>query len=306
MSKRLLKLIFLAALFICVWKVWNPLWKYDLNEAVDAHLDKKIVFTIIEGESAKTIATDLENSDLIISANSFTRTLKEENLDGLVRHGSFVLSPSMTLRDIITILTTEGSGEMAITVTEGQTIADIDARLTEMTLTNSNDFTSCTKNRSLEGFLFPDTYFLDSSNFSSEELINRMLKNFDSKWTPEMDSALASSGRTMQEIIIVASMLEKEVQTPEDMALASGIIWKRLDAGWTLGIDATWLYTTPYDTRSNTGLPPTAIGNPGLNAIKAALTPTPSDYWFYLTDSSGTVHYAKTNAEHEENKGKWL
>ncbi|MFA5793276.1 MAG: endolytic transglycosylase MltG [Candidatus Gracilibacteria bacterium] len=332
MEKRLLQLLGLALFIVAVWQVWQPLWRYDLNESVDKDSTEKIVFEITQGESAKSIGDRLEDKGLIGNDTSFIRTVKNEDLDGLVRYGSFVLSPSMTLRDIVTTLTTEGSGEMAITVIEGWTIDHIDAKLTDMSLINSGDFKLCTFNctftydflgndRSLEGFLFPDTYFITSKNFSSEDLINRMLQNFDNRWTDEMDTTLASSGRTLREVVTVASMLEKEVKTAGDLPIVSGIIWKRLDSEWALGIDATLLYIqddgeisaedlaseSEYNTRLNKGLPPTAIGNPGLATLEASLSPRDSDYWFYLTDpKTDAVIYATSNEEHEANKATYL
>lgn len=331
MEKRLLQLLGLVVLIWVTWTVWRPFWRYDLNEAANSGNTEKVIFEVEKGSSAESIAENLEEQGLIESEVSFVRTVESEELDGLLRYGRFVLSPSMTLREIITILTTEGTGEMAITVVEGWTIEDIDAELTELGLTAAGEFKTCALNCTfdysflegdggLEGFLFPDTYFLDSSSFSSEDLIKKMLNNFDEKWTDEMQATLEASGRTLREVVNVASMVEREVRTETDLPIVAGIIWKRYDNDWALGIDATLLYVqddgevsaedlaseNPYNTRINTGLPPTAIGNPGLASLLAALSPESSDYWFYLTDSEGTVHYASTNEEHEANKAEYL
>ena len=331
MEKRILQFFVLAVLLGGAWHLWNPFWKMDLDEAVDASSSDKVVFTIEKGSSAKQIASDLEEQDLIVSDTSFVKTVEKEALDQQLRYGSFVLSPSMTLREVVTLLTTEGSGELALTVPEGWTIEDIDTKLTELGLIEAGAFEDCTKScefsydflsadQSLEGYLFPDTYFLDSSSFSSEGLINQMLRNFDDKWTPEMQASLEVSGRSLADLINVASMVEKEVRTEGDLPIVAGIIWKRLDNDWMLGIDATLLYKDedhsltsedlaaedPYNTRLVTGLPPTPICNPGLASIEAALEPEASDYWFYLTDSEGAVHYATSNEEHNANKAEYL
>lgn len=331
MEKRLLQLLIAALGLFVIWNVWDPFWRGDLNEAVDSGNEEKIVFNIEKGSSAKTIADNLEDEDLIVSEKSFIRTVEKEDLSEKIRYGKFVLKQNMTLRDIITILTTEGTGELALTVPEGWTINDIDAKLTEMGLIESGAFRSCTFNctfdydfvrddMSLEGYLFPDTYFLDSAAFSSETLIDQMLQNFQNKFSEEMIQELTDTGRTLYDTIIVASLIEKEVRTEGDLEMVSGIIWKRLDNDWLLGIDATLLYNesdneisaedlakdTPYNTRINKGLPPTPISNPGIASIQAALNPEDSDYWFYLTDSDGEVHYAEDNAEHESNKAKYL
>lgn len=331
MEKRLIQLFLLIVLLIAVGKIWNPFWRSDLDEAVDPDSSAKIVFSIEKGSSAQRIAEDLETADLIVNDSSFVKDVEDLKLDASLRYGSFVLSPSMTLSEIVTILTTEGTGELALTVPEGWTVDQIDTRLTEMGLIEAGAFTTCTfscefsfdfveKGVSLEGYLFPDTYFIDNATFDVETLINQMLRNFEDKWTDEMETQLESSGRSLDEVVTMASMLEKEVRTEGDLEIVSGIIWKRLDSDWTLGIDATLLYKdedgslsaedlakdTPYNTRVNTGLPPTPICNPGLATLMASLNPEVSDYWFYLTDSAGAVHYAITNAEHEENKAKYI
>lgn len=331
MEKRLIQFFLLLVVLAGAWHFLNPFWKMDLDEAVDSSSSQKIVFSIEKGSSAKSIASDLEDLDLIVSDSSFVKTVESEDLDGSLRYGSFVLSPSMTLREVMTVLTTEGTGELALTVPEGWTIEDIDTKLTDLNLIKAGDFESCTKtcsfsydflseNQSLEGYLFPDTYFIDSETFKTEDLINQMLQNFDKKWTEELQAKLDASGRSLSDVINVASMVEKEVRTEKDLPIVAGIIWKRLNNDWTLGIDATLLYKdedhsltsedlasdNAYNTRVTKGLPPTPICNPGLASIEATVSFEASDYWFYLTDSEGAVHYATTNEQHEANKAEYL
>lgn len=331
MEKRFFQALGIVAILIVIWSLWQPLWKGRLNEAVDPNSTDKIVLDIEKGENAKSIATSLKKEDLIESKTSFLRTVEKEDLDGSLRYGRFVLSPSMTLREIITILTTEGTGELAITVIEGWTIDEIDAKLTEMGLIEAGKFRYCSFNctfeydflgsdRSLEGFLFPDTYFIDSAGFTEEGFINQMLQNFDAKLTDEMEAAITASGRSLRDTVIMASLIEREVRTEKDIPIVSGILWKRLDNEWTLGVDATLLYVqddnelsaedlameSPYNTRVNKGLPPTGISNPGLASLQGAIYPEESEYWFYLTDAEGEVFYATTNEEHEKNKDRHL
>lgn len=333
MEKRFLQIAAIAVLVFGIWHFADPLWRSNINEAVDKNSTEKVVFSIEKGESAKSIAANLNDEDLLVDYRSFLRTVESEGLDNKLRYGKFVLSPSMTTREIVTILTTKGTGELALTVKEGATIDEIDAQLTELDLIQSGEFRLCSFNckfayeflgndNSLEGFLFPDTYFLDSANFSVETLINQMLTNFDSKFTEEMEADLGN--RTIRDVIKVASMLEKEVNYsthPDDTDLVSGIIWKRLDNDWTLGIDATLLYInpdgeltasdlasqSPYNSRIHKGLPPTAVDNPGIATIIGALYPETSTYWFYLTDpETGNTIFATTNEEHEVNKAEYL
>ncbi|MFA5997714.1 MAG: endolytic transglycosylase MltG [Candidatus Paceibacterota bacterium] len=173
---------------------------------------------------------------------------------------------------------------------------------------------------SKEGFLFPDTYFF-SGNVTVETIGEAMLSNFNRKIEP-LQSEIDASGRTLSDIVIMASILEKEVATDSDRKMVSGILWKRIEMGMPLQVDATFMYLLgkksseltlgdlqmkdPYNTYVNKGLPYGPIGNPGIEAIKAAIHPTVSPYLYYLSDKEGVMHYAKTFAEHKANKAKYL
>lgn len=174
--------------------------------------------------------------------------------------------------------------------------------------------------RSLEGFLFPDTYRI-ALNAPPEEIISLMTENFANKAFPVFSES-GNQGRTLRQIIIMASLLEKEVQTKEDMELVSGILWKRIQAVYPLQIDATITYLTGkeskeisgedldidsfYNTYKYQGLPPGPIANPGLQAIEAALHPTRSSFWFYLTANDGTTIFSNNFSEHRLAKRKYL
>jgi UPF0755 protein len=332
MEKRLLQLIAAIVATVIIWNVWNPFWKLDLNEAVNSGDTEKVTFVVEKGQSASSIANTLEAEDLIVEKSSFLRTLKSEGLDSLIQYGSYRLSPSMTLREVITVLTTQGTGEMSVTIIEGWTIAEMDDYLFEVGLAQDGDFEICVENcefeyefledaSSMEGYLFPDTYFVDSATFSVEAFIDQLLSTFESRISDEMLLAIDASGRDLDEVVNVASMIEKEVRTEADIPLVSGIIWKRLDNYWALGIDATLLYVqddnelsaedlamdSDYNTRLNKGLAPTAICSPSLASLMGAIYPEESDFWFYLTTlDTGEVIYAESNEDHEVNKDKYL
>ena len=298
----------------------------SIYRAVDFEDTGKVIFEVESGETASQVGSNLESAGLINSSYGFSSYLEGENLSESIQAGRFSLSPSMTGVEIIEILTNQGAGEIVFTIIEGWTIANIDEALTEEGLIETGEFTACTETcdfseytflpESLEGYLFPDTFFLDASTFSTESFIKTLLDNFKSK-TIELT---ASEERTFEEIIIVASIIEKEVITEEDRAMVSDIIWRRLDAGWMLGMCSTINYITgeseitqediatdsPYNTRIYAGLPPTAISNPGLSAFQAAANPETNDYWFFLTATeTGETIYAVSNEEHEMNKATY-
>lgn len=169
----------------------------------------------------------------------------------------------------------------------------------------------------LEGFLFPDTYNLPKHS-DSATVAQVMLDNFARRTA----GLLGRDEKSNYTVITLASILEKEVQTAQDMAMVADIFNRRIADGQRLQSDATLRYVkqdvrprltaaeldsnSPYNSYKHGGLPPTPIGNPGLKAIQAALQPTPNEYWFFLTDSDGVVHYASSFDEHIRLKNKYL
>ncbi len=174
--------------------------------------------------------------------------------------------------------------------------------------------------RTHEGYLFPDTYFL-SRSVTRSDVISTMNGNFQKQIKPLMQ-AINTSGRSLHEIITMASILEKETKTPEDQALVSGILWKRIKLGMPLQVDAPLYYLlgktsneltmadlkmkSEYNTYKNNGLPVGPIGNPGIDTIRAAIYPKESPYLYYLSDKQDVIHYAKNFEEHKANKRKYL
>jgi UPF0755 protein len=178
------------------------------------------------------------------------------------------------------------------------------------------------KNSGLEGYLFPDTYRV-YKNAKPEDVILKMIGNLDGKFTPAMRADIAREDKSIFQIITLASIIEKEVRQPEDMKTVSGIFWNRLKIGQPLGSDATLSYilgdstaahsldqtkiNSPYNTYLYAGLPPGPICNPSLDAIMAAIYPTQTDYYYFLTNpANGETIYAKTLDEQNRNKAKYL
>jgi UPF0755 protein len=173
----------------------------------------------------------------------------------------------------------------------------------------------------LDGYLFPDTYRV-YEDASVEDIVRKMLENFSRKLTPELRDEIVKSGRSLHQIITMASLIEAEIANHEDRATAAGILWKRRDRGMFLQVDATVNYVTgkrdprvsrddaAYDSAYNTykypGLPRGPIGNPGMSAILAALRPKESSYWFFLTTKEGKTVFSRTLEEHNANVQRHL
>ncbi len=167
-----------------------------------------------------------------------------------------------------------------------------------------------------EGTLFPDTYDLNL-DVTPEEVIGLLRQTHEERMA-EVRADIAAFGVTEEEAIIMASILEKEVKGEEERRIVSGILWERIDIGMALQVDAVFGYIhdrdtyhpsfedlesdSPYNTYRNRGLPPGAIGNPGLAALRAAVTPVETEYLYYLTGTDGVTYYAETFEGHKENR----
>ncbi len=177
------------------------------------------------------------------------------------------------------------------------------------------------KNVGLEGYLFPDTYEIKKGD-SLDNVIGTMLSNFGKKLTPSLREEIRKQGKTIFEIVTIASLLEKEVKTKEEKEIVSGILWKRLKNKVPLQVDATIVYITgknttriskketqidsPFNTYRYLGLPLGPICNPGLESIQAALYPKDSPFWYYLSVPDQGTLFSKTLQEHNFKKAKFL
>lgn len=213
-----------------------------------------------------------------------------------------------------------GNGEFGVepvrvTLTEGMTVNDMATTLSA-NLPSFNQEAFLAAASTSEGYLFPDTYFVLPGE-SEENLVIRLRTRFANQIasiTPE----LMSSKYSMEEIVIMASLLEREAIGLEDKRLVAGILWNRIEIDMPLQVDAVFGYIhgrngytptgadlvmeSPYNTYRNIGLPPTPIANPGLESLLAAATPTPTDYFFYLTGRDGLMYYAEDFEGHKINR----
>lgn len=307
-----------------------------IQSPIDKNDTENVSFQIKKGQTAKEIGKNLEEKGLIKSSWAFYLYTKTNQLGEGILAGRFLLNRSMNVPEIITNISDPQKAEFIITIQEGIRIKDIDDKLVELDLIKPGEFTTAVKNfdgwqyysfldkntqqnlpSPLEGYLYPDTYFLDPGDFEPKDLIYLALDNFEDK----IRNLKRNGKYNFHQIITMASILEQEVRGSANQKIVAGILWKRLKNGWTLGADATLLYLSndrkitsadlqadsPYNTRKNQGLPPGPIGNPGITSIEAALSPTETDYWFYLTTlDTGEVIYSKTNEEHNLNREKYL
>jgi len=291
------------------------------------------MITVKSGESISAIASDLRQQGLIRSAWGFKLYLK---LAGRVIVQPGIYGPfygNDSLPKIAGMIANGSTANATVTIPEGYTIAQITDALAAKAIASKDEFTTALNafapdyeffqskpagSKSIEGFLFPDTYRLIKGE--PAEAIRMMLDNFGVKYQGEIKPDLGD--KNLYEVMIVASLIEKEAKTQTDREQVSAVLYNRIASGMRLDVDATVRYAindwkraltkddlsidSPYNTRRYAGLPPTPICNPGLASIKAALNPPDSPYYYYLTDYQGVTHYAKTLEEHNANKLKYL
>ena len=286
------KIIFFLVLLVGIYaaarmhSTWtNP--KSDVKTRVN--------FEIKKGSSLQTISSLLEEKKIIKDAWSFRQFARWNNLSTKFQAGEFVMQQNLTFLEVSELLQNGKTEEIRVTIPEGYTIKQIDELLAKKNLIEAGDFENCAnycdlgfKIENFEGYLFPSTYYVNQKNFSSKQFLSRLYNTFQQQIS-SYKTDIKNSGRTLNEIVKVASMLEREAfgDSFEEKQKIAGVIWKRLDINMHLGIDATtryelnaWkrpLYTadfataTPYNTRKTLGLPPTAISNFSIDSFKDAL-----------------------------------
>jgi len=238
-----------------------------------------------------------------------------------VKASTYIFDKPLTTREVAKALTKGdfNSNLISFTHIEGESVEDIAARAT-LVLPDFDSAEFIQNALPFEGQLFPDTYRIPR-NFTAAKLQAKMLATYEEKMLP-LRTDIAATNLTEDQVITMASIIEREANSPESMGYVAGILQNRLKKGMYLQVDASIEYIlhktlaelvpedlkvdSPYNTYTNPGLPPTAIGNPGLVAINAVINPTPSEYLFYITSNDGTFHYARTFDEHRLNIARYL
>ncbi|QSZ26542.1 endolytic transglycosylase MltG [Aceticella autotrophica] len=297
---------------------------------------QKIV-KIPDGYTTQDIAKVLYSEGLIKNKSFFILRVKANNCENKIKAGKYLLSTNMTTDEIINKLKSGKSqiDTIKFTIPEGFTVEDIANRLSDMGLANKDKFMweaqngvfnydflkNIPQNRPnrLEGYLFPDTYEI-SIGTNEHDIIKLMLSRFDNIYQKYIRNNSANIGMNPDQVVIVASMIEKEAKVEKDRPLIAGIIYNRLKKNMKLQIDATVQYAlgvhkdklsykdleikSPYNTYTNFGLPVGPISNPGLKSIEAALYPKHNDYYYYFAKNDGTHVFSQTYRQHLEEQKK--
>ena len=308
----------------------------QLGAPADPTATSSVVFEVPKGAHIRALGGPLEAEGLVSSADDFTNYVRITKEGGCIKAGRHELSPSMTAAELIDgMCGAPLADDVPFTVVEGWRIREIDAALAGKGWIEAGEYAALAGQpsrfqapfalpaNSLEGYLFPETYMVSPDRWDTEAFIQRQIDLLSERfYVPHADD-IKGSKRSMGELVIMASMLEREEPKVKNRPLVAGILWKRIDAEWNLGVDATSRYTLdewndrkaflgklrdpkdPYNTRLRGGLPPTAIGNPSTPSLEAALSPTDSEFWYYLHDSRQDIHPSRNAAEHEAYRRKY-
>ncbi len=331
MSKNFLTIIIVVILFLAGWLYYQFYLPFSPGEPLK-------VFIIEKGSGLSEIASQLKQEGLIRSRLFFSFYVFLKGSQSDLKAGEYNLSPSMNISEIAGQIIQGNIAGTKITIIEGWNIRDIAAYLGGKGICSKESFLEAVnfsagvegefdflsdkpEKTNLEGYLFPDTYWVKQTA-DADDVIKILLTNFGNKLTPAIREEINAQGKTIFEIITMASLIEKEVATDSDRRVVSGIFWKRLEnhyplqscatIAYALGFDK-WRYSvedtqidSPYNTYKYAGLPAGPIANPGLSAIKAAIEPEASDYNYFMSKSDGETVFSKTLQEHNIAIQKYL
>lgn len=304
---------FLLALFITIG--------YLAAFAPPADFPSKGMVRVVPGDSVPEIARDLYEARVIKYPTVLRAVLRLGGASGDVQAGLYVFERPEDLFMVAYRLVRGEYGlpPVRLTFVEGVTVREAALQVeSSFSDISAQDFSRAAQE--YEGYLFPDTYFFQPEA-DAASVISVMRSNFEKK-IATLAADVDASGRSLSEIVTMASLIEKEARTSEARRMVAGILWNRVEHGMPLQVDAVFGYIfgratyspsfedlkvdSPYNTYRHAGLPPGPICNPGLDAILATLHPTETKYLYYLTGKDDLMHYATTYAGHQANQEKFL
>lgn len=281
-------------------------------------------FVINQGDGASIIATRLQNAGLIRNRLVFLLVSKQAGMSSKLKAGTFLLSPSQTVKEIVIKLTQGGSHDYWLKIIDGSRREEIISSFPSEAVFDRLDFLTATSD--LEGYLFPDSYLIPS-HYDLSQVLAVIKKNFQDKFAEAQKSATTIE-LSQAEAVTFASLLEREGRSLKSKQEIAGVLYNRLRIGMALQVDATVQYArdsqptqksywrpvtkadlsikSPFNTYLNPGLPPSPICNPGFNSLYATFHPIDSEFLFYITGKDGVMRYAKTLDEHNTNIAKYL
>jgi len=291
---------------------------------VDKKSEESKIFIIKKGENLSSIANNLADQKLIRNKVVFYLVVKRFGIERKIQAGDFRLSASMNTHEIASALT-HGTLDVWLTIIEGMRKEEVAQVVSQGLNIPETEFLKFAN----EGYLFPDTYLVPKEA-TAAAVENILEDNFNKRFNNELKESARRRNLTVDQVVTLASLVEREARFAEDRPKVAGVLLHRLKNNMKLDIDATIQYVlgyqpeekswwkkeltfsdlevnSPYNTYKNAGLPPGPIANPGLATITAVVeASSDGPYLYYVSDSSGHLHFAQTIEEHNENIRKYL
>ena len=308
------------------------------SQPVDPNTKESQLVDIPEGSSVKSIASLLKEKDLIKNKRVFVKNVRDTGKAEKIKAGKYKLSKNMDNDKIIDKLVRGQIYQDGVkfTIPEGSISTDIVAKLVAKGLGQREKFVDLYRNPSkfadkfpflkdtriatLEGFLYPETYYFKKGT-SEKEIFEKMLSEFSRVYKASVEPAVKKNNYNFYDTIIMASIVEKEAVNDEDRDTIAGIFYNRLDKKMRLQSDAVLQYglpqrkgrvlysdlkvESPYNLYLNKGLPPTPVASPGKKSMVAAANPKKTDYLYFVTNVNGKNSYSKTFEEHKVSADKY-
>jgi UPF0755 protein len=315
---------------------------YRFDTPANPQIDVPRDFVVRDGDGASTVGERLESEGLIQNALVFRLIAEVESATARLTAGEYELSPSMRPSEILEILV-EGRTrpEETVTIPEGWRAEETARRLAERQIGSEERFMDLVRGyrpqggaaairpqgATLEGYLFPNTYSF-SKWTTMDEMVERMVQEFDAQFTADMRRQAAARGMSIHEIVTLAAIIEREAVVPAERPLMAGVFYNRLGKGMLLQTDPTVQYALAssdplalarfgwwkrdltfadleieslYNTYRNPGLPPGPICSPGLDSLRAALEPADTEFLYFVARPDGSHAFSRTLEEHNEN-----
>jgi UPF0755 protein len=327
-SNRAKKVIFsslaiLLLLFVTAAIAVNIWYKNNLKPVTSD--GSAVIFVVDEGQSAPTTAKNLQDQQLIRSSQAFLWHLRNQGTTNKIQAGSYELKPSQSSQEIAQMLTTGKVSSKFFTILPGKRLDQIrqnfidagfsaeavDKAIDPANYSNHPALIAKPTDQSLEGYIFPETFKIDSST-TPKQIVNLSLDELAAVLTPGLIDAFQSQGLGIHRAITLASIIEKEAANSQDKKDIAGVFYNRLKQGMPLQSDPTYKYAaflkneapsstidSPYNTYKVTGLPPGPISNVSKNALLAVANPTKHDYLYFVSGDDNVTRFSKTLQEHE-------
>jgi len=272
---------------------------YFLFLTAPNNFPNQVILNISRGETLKSISKDLKEQQIIRSKVLFETFIIIYGDENHISEGDYLFENKLPVFEVARRISKRDRhlAPVKVTIPEGFDVIQI-SEMFSSKLKNFNKDLFLIEAKKKEGYLFPDTYFFNTTD-NEQNVLNYMSENFNKKTQPFVQKIL-SSGKSKSDIINMASIIEREAKGDNDRGIISGILWNRISKKMPLQVDAA------LETYKERGLPQNPICNPGLEAIEASLKPVKSNYLYYLHDKNGLIHFAVTFTEHKQNIQKYL